>query len=124
MGMNIPEPVRTIVATEATLLGWIETARPGDRFTYHIGHLAADRMRETSSLGVAARETLGRIADRVMALVTEGLVIATQRRLDDGRMAYLAIRSGANRRGTPAMRKHHAPADIRHARIEGESRWR
>src|SRR5690554_2172649 len=69
MGMKLSEPARTMATSEAALLGWFETARPGERFTYHIGHLAVDRARETSGLAAGAREALGRIADRVMALV-------------------------------------------------------
>lgn len=94
MGMKLPEPVRTIATSEAALLGWFETARPGERFTYHIGHLAVDRARETSGLAAGAREALGRIADRVMALAGQDMLIAAQSRLDDGRMAYLAIKAG------------------------------
>ena len=94
MGMKLPEPIHTIVTSEAALLGWFETARPGERFTYHIGHLAVDRARETSGLAAGAREALGRIADRVMALVGQEMLIAAQQRLDDGRMAYLAIKAG------------------------------
>jgi hypothetical protein len=99
MGMKLPEPARTIVTSEAALLGWLETARPGERFTYHIGHLAADRARETSGLAAGAREALGRIADRVMTLVGQDLLIAVQQRLDDGRMAYLAIKTGLRSAG-------------------------
>jgi hypothetical protein len=95
MGMKLPEPIRTIVTSEAALLGWFEAARPGERFTYHIGHLAADRARETSGLAAGAREVLGRVADRVMALAGQDLLIAVQQRLDDGRMAYLAIKAKA-----------------------------
>ncbi|MEW5704890.1 MAG: hypothetical protein AB1781_09960 [Pseudomonadota bacterium] len=94
MGMKIPEPIRTIVTSEAALFGWFETARPGERFTYHIGHLAVDRARETSGLAAGAREALGRVADRVMALAGQEMLIAVQQRLDDGRMAYLAIKAG------------------------------
>lgn len=99
MGMKIPEPIRTIVTDEAALLGWFETARPGERFTYHIGHLAVDRARETSGLAASAREALGRIADRVMALAGQDMLIAVQSRLDDGRMAYLAIKAGLRAAG-------------------------
>jgi len=94
MGMKLPEPARTTVTNEAALLDWFETARPGDRFTYHVGHLAADRARESSGLASTAREMLGRMADHVMALVTEGRLIAVQRSLDNGRTAYLAIKAG------------------------------
>lgn len=102
MGMKLPEPARTIVTSEAALFGWFETARPGERFTYHIGHLAADRARETSGLAAGAREALNRIADRVMTLVGQDMLIAVQSRLDDGRMAYLAIKAGLRPTGWSA----------------------
>ncbi len=102
MGMKIPEPVHAIATSEAALLGWFETSRPGERFTYHIGHLAADRARETSGLAAGAREALGRIADRVVALAGQDLLIAVQQRLDDGRMAYLAIKAGLRPTGRGA----------------------
>ena len=95
MGMKAPEPAPVIVADEAALLGWMEAAQCGDRFVYHVGHLGTDRARETSRLAPAAREMLGRIADRVMALVLEDLLLAAQARLDDGRTAYIAIKAGA-----------------------------
>jgi len=94
MGMELPEAARIIVTSEAALLGWFETARPGERFTYHIGHLAADRARETSGLAAGAREALCRVAGRVLALSGQDRLIAAQQRLDDGRMAYLAIKAG------------------------------
>lgn len=94
MGMKIAEPTHNIIADEAALIGWFETAGLGERCTYHIGQLAADRARDTSQLPRDAREALGRVADRVMALATDNLVIAVQQRLDDGRTAYLAIKSG------------------------------
>jgi hypothetical protein len=102
MGMKLPEPARTTVTNEAALLGWFETALPGECFTYHIGHLAADCARESSGLAATARDMLGCIADRVMALVTEGRLIAVQRRLDDGRTAYLAIKAGMRSAGRSA----------------------
>lgn len=102
MGMKLPEPARTIVTDEAALLGWFDTALPGAHFTYHIGHLAADRARETSGLAAGAREALGRIADRVMTLVGQDMLIAVQQRLADGRMAYLAIKAGMRAAGRGA----------------------
>jgi len=75
-------------AGEAALLVWLGTARPGERFVYHAGHLAADR---ASAAGM--QQELGRIADRVMALAVEGRVLPVQMRLANGRVTYLAIKA-------------------------------
>jgi hypothetical protein len=74
-------------AGEVALLGWLGTACPGERFVYHVGHLAADR---ASAAGM--QQELGRIADRVMALAAEGRLLPVQMRLADGRFTYLAIK--------------------------------
>lgn len=116
MGMNTPGPVRTIVTDEAALLDWVETAQPGDRFTYHIGHLAADRARETSGLAAAAREMLGRVADHVMALAADDLLLAAQRRVGDGRTAYLAIKVDAR---SARRRRPWCPGPTSAGRITG-----
>ncbi|MBM3950786.1 MAG: hypothetical protein FJ311_04965 [Rhodospirillales bacterium] len=81
-----------LLAGESALLTWLEVARPGERLAYHAGHLALDRARGWSSLGPAVREELGRVADRAMKLADRGRLLLAQRRLDDGRIAYLAIK--------------------------------
>lgn len=99
MVMNIPETSHRIigadaaeapqfVTAESALLVWLSAARPKDRFVYHLGHLAADRV---SAAGM--HREVGRLADRVMALAAEGQVLPVQMRLPDGRMAYLAIKA-------------------------------
>jgi hypothetical protein len=92
MGMKITDPARNIIADEAALLGWFDTAPPGEHVAYHIGHLASDRAPESSRLTATARDALDRVADRVMALVGRDLLIVVQRRLESGQMAYLAIK--------------------------------
>lgn len=92
--VGIPETVNGLITSETLLLGWFERAEPGERFIYHIGHLGADRARDTSCLSVMACEALGRIAGRVMVLAEKGQLIAVQQRLNDGRMAYIAIKRG------------------------------
>ena len=82
-----------LLAREPALLAWAEMARPGERLAYHAGHLALDRVRGWSSLADGAREELGRVANLALALAVEGRVLLAQRRLDDGRIAYLAIRT-------------------------------
>ena len=82
-----------LITDEAALLSWLQTAQPGDRVLYHIGHLGSDRLPEFSSLPEAARRALDRLADRVMALVADDALTVAQRRQPDGRMDYLAIKT-------------------------------
>jgi hypothetical protein len=93
-----------LLAREPALLAWTEMARPGERLAYHAGHLALDRVRGWSSLADGAREELGRVANLALVLAEEGRVLLAQRRLDDGRIAYLAIRTMK-----PPVRKETTP---------------
>ena len=88
-----PSAAPQLLAREPALLAWTEMACPGDRLAYHAGHLALDRVRGWSSLADGAREELARVANLALALAAEGRVLLAQRRLDDGRIAYLAIRT-------------------------------
>ena len=87
-----PPPARSLVVRKGDFLAWLEHARPGDRLTYHQGHLGADR-EEGSALSDGLRQELGRIADHAMELAVQGHVLLVQKRLDDGCAAYLAIRT-------------------------------
>jgi hypothetical protein len=111
--VGIPEPVNGLVTSETLLLGWFERAEPGERFIYHIGHLGADRARDTSCLSVMACEALGRIAGRVMVLAEMGQLIAVQQRLNDGRIAYIAIKRGAEPKPASAPRADAPDASTR-----------
>lgn len=118
MGMKITDPARTVIADEATLLAWVATALPGARSIYHVGHLASDRSQDTSRLAAPERAALNRIAHLVMSLVEQGVVIAVQQRLDDGQIAYVAIkarppavRSRALRGQVPTAPQRWMPAD-------------
>ena len=93
IGMQHTDPPRPFIADEAALLIWAEMAPPGACAIYHVGHLASDRSADMSNLGAAARGALNSIAHRVMGLVERGALLAVQQRLDDGRVAYLAIES-------------------------------
>lgn len=92
-----PDPVRTLFTSEANLTRWLETAWPGERFVYHVGHLAADRAAECSQLRETDREQLQAMARLVMAGVGMGWLIPLQRRRDDGHIEYLAVRVTAPR---------------------------
>lgn len=93
MGMKITNTDRIFVRSELELLTWLELATPGACSIYHVGHLAADRSPDMSNLTAATRAELNSIAHRVMALVEQGALIAVQQRVDDGQVAYLAIRA-------------------------------
>ena len=98
-GLGTPEPVRALITSQTKLLKWFDTAWPGERFTYHIGNLAADRAPETSQLSPTHREELDRIAHLVMAAVAQGWLMPAQRRRSDGHVEYIAIRVKAQRTG-------------------------
>lgn len=95
--IGAPDPVRTLFTTETKLSKWLETAWPGERFVYHVGHLAADRAAECSQLRDADREQLQAMARLIMAGVDMGWLIPVQRRRDDGHIEYLAVRVTARR---------------------------
>ena len=93
------EPVRHLITSQAKLLKWFDTAWPGERFTYHVGNLAADRAAETSQLSPTDREEIDRIAQLIMAAVAHGWLMPAQRRRPDGHVDYIAIRVKAQRTG-------------------------
>ena len=88
-----------IAATEATLVAWLDKARPGERHAYHVGQLAIDRYPGQALLPAPLREELSRVADRAMALAAEGRVHLAQTRLDNSRTAYLAIKTAVSLNG-------------------------
>ncbi len=107
MGMKNASPDRAVVRNELELQRWLEVAEPGTSSIYHVGHLACDRSPDMSNLNAGARATLNSTAHRVMALVEQGAVLAVQQRLDDGRIAYLAIK--------PLLRRSRSRKSHRHA---------
>ena len=109
MGMKTTNPTRDFISGETELLTWLELATPGARSIYHVGHLASDRSPDMSNLNAAARADLNSTAHRVMALVEQGAVIAVQQRLDDGQVAYLAIKARVRPSRSGAPRRHLPP---------------
>ena len=101
MGMKPNEPTPTLIADEAALRGWIDAAQPGERFVYHQGLLVIDRAAGPSSLPDEPRIALDSLAGLVMALAEDGRLLLAQRRQEDGRIAYLAIKAAGN---TPERR--------------------
>ena len=116
IGMKRTNPDRIFVHSELELLVWFEVAAPGAHSIYHVGHLACDRSPDMSNLSAAERAELNSTARRVMALVEQGALIAVQQRLDDGQVAYLAIKARVrpSRSGAP----RHPPPPAVHAPMQ------
>jgi hypothetical protein len=76
---------------------WLTAASPGEQLVYHVGHLGFDRS-GGSELEQSRRRSLNHVANRAIALAEGGRLILTQQRLDEGRMAYLAIMPGIRQR--------------------------
>lgn len=76
----------------AAFLAWAKTADPGDAITYHEGLLSEDRTAGPSHLPEKARAELHRVAGRAMGMAISGEVLLVQRRIEPGRIAYIAIK--------------------------------
>jgi hypothetical protein len=73
--------IETVVNNEDEFLAWHSRARPGDQAVYHVGYLAKDRF----------ESTIEELANTVMVLAESGMVIPVQRRVGDGKFAYIAV---------------------------------
>ena len=82
---------RTPALDERAFLAWFDRAAPGDRVTYHEGHLGFDRTRGHSSLSEPVLDELNRVAGLAMLLADAGHVLLAQSRVAEDRVAYLAI---------------------------------
>ena len=85
------EDLLDVVLTENGLCDRFADAAPGDAIVYHIGLLARDRDKAASELPADRREDLEAVARRVWAMVEAGLGHLVQRRVAEGRCAYLLI---------------------------------
>lgn len=64
-------------------------AKPGDKFVYHVGFLAADRMDFKELVPVMASQFITNVvAEIAWRLYRKGVVALVQRRLGDGRYSY------------------------------------
>lgn len=79
--------------TMRAFLGWLGEAVAGDRCIYHQGHLGIDRMPKLSRLAESVREELSRVADAALTAANAGEILLAQRRIGEGRVAYLAIKT-------------------------------
>lgn len=80
-----------VVLTENGLCDRLAEAIAGDIITYHIGMLARDRDKAASQLLPDERLELIAVADRARRFSEAGLAHLVQRRIADGRFAYLLI---------------------------------
>ena len=85
------EDLLDVVLTENGLCDRYADASPGDAIIYHIGLLARDRDRIASDLPAERRADLEAVARRVWAMAEAGLGHLVQRRIAEGRCAYLLI---------------------------------
>jgi hypothetical protein len=85
------EDLLDVVLTENGLCDRYADASPGEAIVYHIGLLARDRDKVASELLPERREDLEAVARRVWAMAEAGLGHLAQRRVVDGRCAYLLI---------------------------------
>ena len=85
------EDLLDVVLTENGLCDRYADASPGEAIVYHIGLLARDRDKVASELSPERREDLEAVARRVWAMAETGLGHLVQRRVAEGRCAYLLI---------------------------------
>ena len=85
------EDLLDVVLTENGLCDRYADASPGDAIVYHIGLLARDRDKVASELSPERREDLEAVARRVLAMAEAGLGHLVQRRVAEGRCAYLLV---------------------------------
>jgi hypothetical protein len=78
---------------ERAFVTWLDHAAPGERISYHEGHLGCDRALRISRLPEPVRCELNRIAAHAMDLARQGQVVLAQRRVGEDRVAYLAIKA-------------------------------
>lgn len=97
------------MVTEEALQRWLDRARPGDRLTYHRGHLARDRAaacwrhfqnpsappeQDTCACSTCdARRELSAVADLAWLAAEDGAVHLLQRRHGPDNYAYIAVRA-------------------------------
>ncbi len=85
------EDLLDAVLTENGLCDRYADASPGEAIVYHIGLLARDRDKVASELSAERRVDLEAVARRVWAMAEAGLGHLVQRRVAEGRCAYLLI---------------------------------
>ena len=77
--------------TDIAFCAWLAQAEPGERLTYHVGHLAIDRLAVLAPVGDAGGKRLGALADCALRAAEAGLCHLVQHRLGPDRFVYVAI---------------------------------
>jgi hypothetical protein len=75
----------------ATFRAWLARARPDERFEYHRGFLAIDRIMCPGPRIEAERGKLAAVADHALALAVRGELHLLQERHGDGDYSYWAV---------------------------------
>lgn len=92
---------------ENALVDWLIDAKPGDRVVYYRGHLGHDRMPSSKVLDRRVRTELHAVANRVMVLAGQGLVLPVQKRVGPEDWLYIAVKAQPQRRSS--MKGQDAP---------------
>jgi hypothetical protein len=96
-----PVPLFAVPLDENGLVDWLIDAKPGDRVVYYRGHLGHDRMPSAKVLDRSSRTELHAVANRVMVLAAQGLVIPVQKRVGPEDCLYIVVKAQPQRRNAP-----------------------
>ena len=91
MGMQITNPLHTLIADEAALLAWLRQAVPGEQVAYWRGFLARDTRGTQHGTSDTERNCLRAVARRAWLMSEAGQVHLVQRRISPGVFEYIAI---------------------------------
>jgi hypothetical protein len=91
-------PLGTTPPTAEDFCDWLHNAMPGQCFEYHQGLLACDREAEMNKPRTEDQLRIDLLAICVLSYAAHRMVHLLQRRLDDQRCSYLAVRSTPRRR--------------------------
>jgi hypothetical protein len=95
-----PVPRLDVPLDENGLVDWLIDAKPGDRVVYYRGHLGHDRMPSAKVLDWRVRTELHAVANRVMVLAGQGLVLPVQKRVGPEDCLYIAVKAQPQRRSS------------------------
>lgn len=71
---------------------WLMRAIPGDRFEYHRGFLASDRVLDQVNVKPHEREILSKTGSYVWMMHEKGLVTLAQQKIAPNEFSYVAVR--------------------------------